>query len=493
MPGLSFGLNIGLSGLQSAQSALSVIGHNISNVNTPGYTRQRAALSTVPNQMFGGMYYGAGTTLSSVQSIRDRYLDLQILQTISQNTGTNDRYQTIQGISTAFEATGDASLGTMVQKFFQGFQDLAARPEDISLRTNVVGQAQAMINGFKERYQALASLRQQADSALGTTVTEANSLLTQIAALNTRIITESPTSTDNDARDQRKALTDKLAALVGISAFEGADGSLTVLLDSGIAPLVTGGSTYLLSTTPDPLNSGYSKVQVALGGAFVDVTQKISGGMIGSKLDLRDNILAGYMRQMDQLAAGIQSTVNLQHRAGFALNGATTGLDFFLKAGAPNGANGLPATIGPGTFYQGMVNSFTVNAAISANPSLIAAAGAAGAAGDNTNARLMANLQSSTATVDTNGDGVGDSGPFSTVVGSLINSIGTQTSTLESSATTQDNLLTALQTQRDRISGVDLDEEASQLMNYQRAYQASARFLTVIDQLTDQLVNQFGR
>jgi flagellar hook-associated protein 1 FlgK len=492
MPGLSFGLNVGLTGLQSAQSALNVIGHNIANVNTPGYSRQRAGLTTNPNQLFGGVYFGAGTNLSNVESIRDRYLDLQILQTISQNTGTNDRFQTIQGISTTFESTGDASLSAMIQKFFQGFQDLAARPEDAALRTNVVGRAQIMVNGLKERYQALADQRRQADSALVSTVAEVNGLVSQIAALNSRIVTESPVSADNDARDQRKALTDKLAGLIGITAFEASDGSLTVLLDSGVAPLVTGGTSYQLSTTPDPLNNNYATLQVDLGGTFLNVTQQVSGGMIGSKLDLRDNILAGFMRQMDQLAAGIQGAVNLQHRAGYALDGITWGLDFF-QGGVANGANGLPPSVSSATFYAGMINSLTVNAAVAGNPSLIAAAGVAGAAGDNANARALANLQSATSTVDTNGDGVADSGPFSTVVGSLINSIGTEASTLESSASTQDNLLTALQTHRDRISAVDLDEEASQLMAFQRAYQASARFLSVIDQLTDQLVNQFGR
>ncbi len=492
MPGLSFGLNVGMSGLKAAQSAIDVIGHNIANVNTPGYTRQRAGLSASPNQLFGGVYFGSGTNLTIIQSVRDRYLDLQIMQTISQNTGTNDRYQTVLGISSAFAATGDASLNSMVQKFFQGFQDLSAQPENAALRTNVVGQAQNMVNLLKQSYQVLTDQRKQADAALTTLVGEVNGIVAQIVALNNRITTESPTATDNDARDQRKALTDKLAGLVGITAFEATDGSLTILLDSGVAPLVSGATSYRLVTTPDPLNNNFVKVQVDFGGAFLDATTQISGGMIGSKLDLRDNILPGFMRQLDELAAGIQSTVNLQHRAGYALDGVTFGLDFF-QGSVANGANGLPPTVNPGNFYAGMVNALKVNSAISGNPSLIAAAGAAGAPGDNANARALANLQSSTLSVDANGDGVADTGPFSAVLGALINSIGVEVNTLESSSTTQDNILAALQTQRDRVSGVDLDEEASQLMTYQRAYQASARFLSVIDQLTDQLVNQFLR
>ena len=493
MPGLSYSLNIGLSGLQSAQSALGVVGHNISNVNTPGFSRQRPILTTNPSQIFGGLSYGAGTGVAAVESIRDRFLDLQILQTTSVKSGMDIRYQTLEGISPVFDPSADANLNTLVQKFFQGFQDLAARPEDAALRTNVVGKAQAMVNGLKDRYTLLTEQRNQANQAVASLVTQVNGLLSDIASLNQQIANEIPKGSNNDGRDQRKEATDKLASLIGVTAYEASDGTYTIMLDSGSASLVVGTTAYGLSLTPDPLNNNYNSVLVSLGGAAtVNVTGQITGGELGGRLDLRDNLLAGYNRQLDQLAAGIQSSVNLQHRTGFALDGATTGLDFF-QGGVANGANGLPATVNAAGFYLGAVSALTVNAAISANPTLIAAAGVAGAAGNNTNARAIANLQSNPATVDTNGDGVADSGPFSTVIGALVNSIGTATSTLQSSTTTQENLLAALENQRQRISGVDLDEEASRLIAFQRAYQASARFLSVIDQLTDQLVNQFGR
>ncbi|MBI4911403.1 MAG: flagellar hook-associated protein FlgK [Acidobacteria bacterium] len=493
MPGLTFGLNVGLSGLKAAQNGLNVVGHNIANVNTPGYSRQRVGLSATPNQLFGNLFYGSGATATNVEGIRDRFLELQILQTFSAKSGMDTRYQTVEGISSAFEVSGESSLGSLVQKFFQGFQDLAARPEDVALRRSVVGTAQSMVTGLQDRYTLLAEQRSQANTGVGILTQEINGLLDQIASLNERIGTEVVDGSDNDSRDQRKALTDKLAGLVGIHAFEASDGSYTIMLDSGAAPLLVGKNAFHLSVTPDPLNFNYNQVNVDLGSAAtLDVTRQISGGELGGRLDLRDNILAGYMRQLDQLAAGIQSTVNLQHRTGFALDGVTTGLDFF-QGGVPNGANGLSPAILPGAFYAGAVNALTVNAAIVSNPSLIAAAGAAGAPGDNTNARALSNLQFTGATVDTNGDGLGDSGPFSTVIASLVSSIGTQASGLQSNASTQERLLSGLQNQRERISGVDLDEEAANLITFQRAYQASARFLSVIDQLTDQLVNQFGR
>ncbi len=493
MPGLNASLYVGLSGLQAQQSALSVVGHNIANVNTPGYTRQRANLSANQSLVEGQVFFGTGVSLNTVQGIRDRFLDLQIYRETARQTGATERYAGVDAVSTSLGDSGSTGISAQIQAFFQGFQELSSRPEDGALRTNLVGKAQTMISGLQTRYRLLTDQRNNADSAVANLVTEVNTLTEQIAVVNQRITTESTQGGDNDARDQRKTLTDKLAGLVGVHVFEGSQGEYQITLDSGAAVLVSGGSAYKLQTTPGGAAwDNHFRVESNMGGSVVDVTAGIKDGLLGAKLDLRDNILVGFQRQLDQIAAGVSGQVNQLHRTGFAAGGVITGTDFFL-GGVANGANGLPTTVSAVDFYKGMVNSLSVNAAVVTTPSLIAAAGVAGAQGDNANARALANLQSATGTVDTNGDGVGDSGPFSTVVGSLISDVGTQSQTYEAQSTTQQNLVAALQSQRDRISGVDLDEEAANMMTLQRGYQASARFLSVINQLTDQLVNQFGR
>ena len=494
MPGLTSSLNIGLSGLQAAQSALSVVGHNITNINTPGYTRQRAVLSANASQTFGSMQYGAGVNLTSIIGVRDRFVDLQIAQATSRKTGADVRYAGLETVSEAFSDSGESSLQGLLQGFFEGFQELAARPENGSVRTNLVGRAQALATGLKERYQLLAEQRAQADMAVGSLVEEVNTLTGQIAKLNERIATEVKPGADNDARDQRKVLADNLAELIGVQVFEDERGSLQITLDSGQGVLVNGNVAYTLTGTPDGANNNYLRLDLSLGsGTPIDVTSGIKEGKLGAYLDLRDHILPGYQADLDELAAGVVSRVNLAHRAGYALDGATTGVDFFLGSAFPNGANGLPTNVSAANDYYGMVNAMTVNAAVAGNPSLIAAADAAGASGNNGAAKAMAALATASGTVDTNGDGVGDAGPFSSVVSQLANQIGTEAQYQESRSTNDENLLTALQTQRDRASGVDLDEEATNLMAFQRGYQASARFVSVIDQLTDQLINQFGR
>jgi len=502
MPGLNSSLNIGLSGLQAAQAALNVVGHNIANVNTPNYSRQRAILVNNDSQNFGNLQFGTGVNLNNILGVRDRFLEMQITQATSRQSGADVRYSGLEGISPVFNEDGsEAALGTLVQRFFQSFQELSARPEDGAVRTNVIGRAQSLVSGLKSRYQLLTDQRNQADRNVGSLVTEINTITTEIAKLNSRIATEPTEGSDTDARDQRQGLANKLAGLVGIQVFEDSKGQLQVTLDSGAAVLVNGNTAYTMTATPDGTMGNLNRVDVVLGtGVPINVTGAVKEGALGANLDLRDKILVGLQTKLDELAAGISGQVNQAHRAGFALDGVTTGTDFFLGVAGNNLVNnlpagqvaGLPTTVSSLNNYQGMVNALTVNAAVVANPGLIAAAGVAGAAGDNANARRLANLQN-TGTVDTGVDGVGDTGPFSTFIGSLANNIGTQAQGFQTRSTNDENLLTALQNQRDRVSGVDLDEEATTMLAFQRGYQASARFISVINQLTDQLVNQFGR
>lgn len=506
MPGLNASLYLGLSGLQAQQAALGVVGQNIANVNTPGYTRQRADLSSNLSLPDGQLYFGTGVSLTSVQGIRDRFLDLQIYRETARQSGASERFAGLNAIATSLADTGTSGIGAQVQAFFQGFQDLSAQPESAALRTNLVNKAQGLVTALKTRYQLLEDQRNNADQAVRSLVTEVNTLTAQIASLNQRIMTETTPGANNDARDQRKALTDKLSALVGINVFEGAKGEYQITLDSGTGVLVNGTSSYQLSASPGAGLDGKSAVLLNTEIPPVPVTSSIKEGQLGAKLDLRDNLLPGLQRQLDQLAAGIVQGVNQLHRTGYAADGVTNSASapphpplafnnyFFVGDPANASTPGLPTGVDFSTNYKGMVSSLAIDPNIVMDPSLIAAAGAGGAKGDNTNALAMAALQTAAGTVDLNGDGTGDaSTTFNNVVGSLIGDVGTKVQLYDTQTTAQQNLLLALQNQRDSLSGVNLDEEASSMMTLQRGYQASARFISVINQLTDQLVNNFGR
>jgi len=465
MGNLSSSLGIGLSGLQASQEAISVVGHNIANVNTPDFSQQSAVLTSAQAQNYSGIMFGTGVTVTSVQALRDQFLNLQVTQSLCAQSSAQTTYQGIQAITPAFTDDGTSGLNTQISKFFSSLSTLAGNPTSAALSENVVGAAQAMLQQFQTS--------QQLD----------------------------PT-TANDAIDQRQELTDKLAKLVGIQVSTDTHSNYQITLDSGAATLVSGGTAYPMVATPNGANGNNYSVAVVTGATSTDVTDNINGGQLGAEMNLRDNLLPAYQSQLDTIAGSLANQVNKLNMAGFgtdANGNSVTGTPFFTGSGIDAAAdanfgyvnlpnNALPASAANAPIYKGIINSMVVNPSIVATPTLIASASAAGVAGDNSNVLKMANLQTALATVDTNDDGTGDSGPFSTVVSGLINNVGTQSQKFNSIATNQQNLTTALQTQQTSVSGVDLDQQAALLMQFQQAYQASAHFISTISQLTQSLM-----
>jgi flagellar hook-associated protein 1 FlgK len=247
-------------------------------------------------------------------------------------------------------------------------------------------------------------------------------------------------------------------------------------------------------------------VTVVTGASSTDVTGSIGAGQLGAELNLRDNLLPSYQSQLDTIAGSLANQVNSLNMAGYgtdATGNSVTGTPFFTGKGIDAAAdlnfgqvnlpnNTLPASAANAPIYKGIINSMVVNPKIVATPSLIASASAANVPGDNSNVNKMANLQTALGTVDSNDDGTGDSGPFSTVVSSLVNNVGTQSQKFNSIATSQENLTSALKTQQTSVSGVDLDQQAALLLQFQQAYSASAHFISTISQLTQQLLTSVG-
>jgi flagellar hook-associated protein 1 FlgK len=496
MSDLGSSLRIGLSGLSAAQDGISVVGHNIANVNTPGYSRQSAIQSTNPSQNLGNVLYGTGVTVTAVQALRNQFLNLQVSSSTSAQAGAQTRYTGIQAVASAFQDDGTTGINTQLQQFFTSLSTLATTPEDVSARTNVIGRAQSLLTELKSTYQTVTSQISASDQQVAALVPQVNTLCKQIADLNAQISQQVNPQSANDAIDQRQQLTDQLSKLVGVQVSTDSQNNYLVTLDSGAATLVSGRTAYTMSTTPNAANSNYLDVTVAAGATTVNVTGQIKNGQLGGYLDLRDSILPQYQTQLDQIAGSLAGQVNQINMTGFSLPNAagvsTTGTLFFT------GGNGVSSGINPATGlaytaagvpnYKGMINALQVNPLVTATPGLIAASSVSGAAGNNGNALKLAALQTSLNAVDVQGNGSFSSGPFSTVVSGLINNVGTQSQGFETTATNQENLLTALQAQKASQSGVSLDEEAGSLLAFQQAYQASAQFITTISKLTDQLM-----
>ncbi|MCL1892809.1 MAG: flagellar hook-associated protein FlgK [Holophagaceae bacterium] len=517
------GMGIGLTGLQAAQNAINVTGQNIANINTPGYARQRVNLETGYAVQIDKLQFGLGVNVNQVQAIRDRFLDMQLTQTITRMFGTKTRYEGVENVASLFVENGESGFGIELQRFFQSFEELAARPEDDAVRMNVVSKAQTWIVGLQSRYALIEEKRAQANRSVASIVNEVNTITAHIARLNYQIAQEVPKGSDNNSRDQRQALVDKLAELVGIHVYEDTQERMTITLENGI-PLVTGTKAMTMVTNSDPLNEGFYKVEVVLGNPYedppgiwhegekIEVTSAIKSGTLGGMIDLRDHLLADQLTELDILAGNVVQQVNQLHYYGAGLEG-TAGYHFFVgnnfDYGPPQSGNeetpgdpafGLPLNNGTGVAidinnnYKGMVRNLNVNQAIIDNPRLVASADAFGEPGNNAIALQLAELQDKPDSVRylVNGAPV-TKGPFSSYISSMANKIGNLALKLQSDANTDENIRVALEIQRDRLSAVDFDEEATNLMVFQRSYQACSRFISVINQLLDQLVNNFGR
>jgi flagellar hook-associated protein 1 FlgK len=505
MANLTTSLGIGLSGLQAAQQSMSVIGHNIANINTPGYSQQSTVLTTNPSQEFGNLQFGTGVNVTSVQALRDQFLNLQLTQSICSQSGAETRSNALQAVSSVFTDNGTTGLNTQIQDFFASFQTLSANPTDASLQQNVVGKAQSLLTEFQSASSTITSEMDSINQQVGSTVPEINTLTSQIAVLNGQISQQINPSNANDAIDQRQQLTDQLAKLVGIQVSTDSHNNYQITLDSGAATLVGGQTSYQMTTAMDSTNNNYLKVSVQSGGTTTDVTDKIAGGTLGASMDLRDSVLPGYSTQLDRIAGSLANQVNLVNMGGIGTDAnSTTGIPFFTGSGIddvgtdknfgqvnlPN--NNLAASATNPPSYKGIINSLVVNPLIVSTPSKIAtiysSPSTGNSTGNNVNALKLADLQKGTATVDTDGDGTPDSGPFSTVVSGMINKVGTQAQQFNTTATNQENLTTALQTQKNSVSGVDMDSSAAQLLAFQQGYQAAAHFISTISQLTTQLM-----
>jgi flagellar hook-associated protein 1 FlgK len=472
------------------------------------------------------LQFGLGVNAKQIQAIRDHFLDMQLTQTITRQAGTQTRYEGVENVAALFMENGESGFGIELQRFFQAFEELAARPEDDAVRTNVVTRAQTWITGMKSRYSMIEDKRAEANKSVGSISVEVNTLAAQIARLNKEIACEYPKGSDNNSRNQRQALVDQLAGLVGIQCYEDSLGRMTITVENGI-PIVSGDRAFVMHTSGVDAEGMYT-VEIEVGNPYeappgsgiwfpgekIDVTKDIKSGKMGGCLDLRDNILPEYMHNLDQLAAGVVAEVNKLHYTGAGLGPGTDMIYFFVNnTDYANGAqleinaatglpidNGLSVAIDINHNYGGMVNNLNVNKIIEDNPRYVASASVNGEPGNNEIARKLAALQTTDNTVlvpvfDSAGLLIStiSKGPYSKFISSVANTVGNQALKLKASSNTDENIRVALEIQRDRLSAVDMDEEATNLMTFQRSYQACSRFINVINQLTDQLINNFGR
>jgi flagellar hook-associated protein 1 len=449
---LTSSLNIALQSMLAEQGAIETTSNNIANVNTPGYSRQRPDLVETSPVQYGNITLGTGVQLSKVESLRSAILDLRVNQETQQQGQLGSFISSGQQIQTLFNETAGTGLQAPLTAFFNSLSQLSSNPSDSNVRQGVITAAQNLSRAFNQTSNNLTTLQRNVDLSVTQSVSQINTLTAQIAKVNVQV--SSATAAGQNPGpfiDQRQQLVNQLSSLVDVSQIDAGNGSLTLTTNGG-APLVVGGQNFQLQTQSDPV-TGLQQV-FSQGN---DITSRIVGGQLAGQLQIRDQEIPSVQSSLDTLASNLATAVNTQHQAGYDLNGAAGGLFFNVP---PAGGVGAAASLG----------------VVITDPAKIAASGgpAPGAAGDNTNVNALLALQTQTF--------VNGQTPMNFYSG-LVFKIGNDVSTAQSNQQAGSQVLQQIQNLQGGVSGVDLNEEAANLVRFQKAYEASAQVSSIVSSL----------
>jgi flagellar hook-associated protein 1 FlgK len=462
MLGLFNTLQLGARALQANQLGVEVTGQNLANSSNPAYSRQRVVLSSsTPTPTSLGMQ-GTGVQVSSIQQIRDSMLDGEMRDESSVGGYWNSQQSALENAQTQLgeflnlnaTSTGSQGLSGQLNNLFNAFQSLATGPTSTAQRQNLVNAAQTLASGFNQASQQLSTLNDGLNTSVSNGVTSANQLLAQIAALNSQIAKATASGGDaNDLTDTREQALESLANLVNIKTTANADGTVDVSV--GGAQLISGSKTLDTLQTYDS-GGGQLLVRTATGGTPLTLT----GGSIQGTIDARDGALQTLRSGLDTLASSLMTKINGIYSGGYDLNGGT----------------------GQALFTGTDAGTIAVNASLETDPSLVQAAGTAGATGDNAVALELAQLGSQSVAA------LG-SQTFSGAFASQVGTFGFALSNANAEVANSSSVNSMLQNQRDSVSGVSVEEEVANLITFQQAYSASSKIITTVDQMLQTVVN----
>ncbi|MBH0164053.1 flagellar hook-associated protein FlgK [Fictibacillus sp. 7GRE50] len=476
------GLETARRGMFTQQTALQTTGHNIANANTPGYSRQRVnfvqtepypAASMNRPQIPGQM--GTGVAAGSVQRVREGFLDTQFRTENNKFGHWETKSNALKKMEDILNEPSDTGLSKTMDRFWQSLQDLAVHPQDEGARSVVLQRGIALSDTFNHMSTSLDNIRKDMGFQADVTVKEINSIIDKINDINIQISEVEPHGyLPNDLYDKRDSLVDQLSGLINIKVerVQTADPSL---IDLNFNPdgkykihLLDdkGASLGLLvnadTNTITAINSVYDKTTNELTALTFGTNNLLSGsektqGKLQALRDAYQETYPNMIKNLDDLAHKYIQAFNAKHSSGVGLDGAASGN--FFDPGTPIGA----------------AKNMKV---ILSDVKKIAAASSGGKNGDGSNALNLADVR--------------DDVNFQSVFEGYIGSMAVDAQKAEGMSTNSIVLLDSVDKRRQSISGVSLDEEMTNMIQYQHAYNAAARNITVVDEMLDKIINGMG-
>lgn len=450
-------LSIGQTALAAAQAGISTTGHNIANAATPGYNRQVVVQSAAQPQNFGVGFLGQGTEVASIKRVYNEYLVAQERTSQATKSGLDSYYAQIRQIDNLL-ADPVAGLSPAIQDFFSGIQEMASNPGSIPARQAALSSAESLASRFQSLSGRLNEIDQGVNSQITSSVDVINAYAEQLATLNDTIgrLQRGSGQTANDLLDQRDQLILDLNKEIKATVVKQDNGDYNVFIGNG-QPLVVGTKTSQLTTMVSPGDQKIEVAYVTSSGPVIVGASSLVGGNLGGLVAFRSQTLEPTQASLDSLATGLAASFNAQHQLGQDIDGNPGG-NFFSATGA---------------------SDFSV--AIT-DPRLIAAAANTGGVGDNRNALLLAGLQTSNTM---NGGTTTYQGAYSQIV----SQIGNKTRELDVTSSAAGKMLTETTLSIQSESGVNLDEEAANLLRYQQAYQAAGKVMQIASEMFDVLLS----
>ncbi|MBV4366180.1 flagellar hook-associated protein FlgK [Erwinia sp. BNK-24-b] len=542
-------INTAMTGINAASAALSTTSNNISNYSVAGYSRQTTVLAQASSTLNGTQYYGNGVSVASVNREYDAFITNQLRSASTQSSALTTQYSQMSNIDDMFSGTTN-TLSTTVQDFFSSLQTLVSNASDSSSRQAVLGKADGLVNQFKVTDTYLRNADSSLSTSITSSVDQINGYAKQIANINqqiTKLKGAGAGNSPNDLLDQRDQLVSDLNNIVGVTVSQQDGGSYNISIGNGIS-LVQGDSYNKLasvSSSADPTRKVVATVDSTSGKTTEIPDSQITTGSLGGLLAFRSD-LDTTRNQLGQMAMALGDSFNTQHEAGYDSNGDAG--EAFFNLGGPsvtaNTKNTSTASVSAAWTDTSSVKAsdYTVsydgtnwnvkrqsdNASVTAtagtdssgNPTLsfdglqltvsgtpaakdsflvkpvantianmsvnitdeakVAAADADNGVSNNNNAQSLLNLQTK---------GVISGGSTITQgYASMVATIGNKTSNLETTSTTQTNVVTQLTNQQQSVSGVNLDEEYGNLTRYQQYYTANAQILQTAQTIFNALI-----
>ena len=455
-------LNVARTALITQQKALDITANNIANVNTEGYSRQRLNMEQNEPVRYEGGTLGTGVRANrTIQRIYDRFLAGQIAGAASQQGRWDAQLETLEKAELMFDDASGYGLNGAMTEFWNSWQDVANNPSGYTERATLLANTENLTMVFNKLSRDLSQVQGDSDLSIKGAVDSINGLTSEIASLNLKIaeVEAGNEHSANAFRDQRDLKLNALSSLVDVNSFEDADGYLTIITANGHT-LVDRTRSWDLTTETNA--NGFQDIfWESSSGAQQNITSDLSTGKLKGWIEARDVIIPEYLTRLDDMAVAMANAVNTQHNSGLDRNG-DPGLDFFSP-------------------FTG-ASDITVNGLIVNDTNLIAAAAdTEGVPGGNSNAIAVAEIQhrllmsGGSATIDDFFNG-------------LVSDVGWFVSQAKVNMDHQSTVSLQLATYREEVSGVSMDEEMVNMVQFQSAYNAAAKLVSTVDEMLNTLI-----